>query len=139
MSLVLVLIWLDQATKMFALAVLPPFECVGQGMAVQMHDSTMVEAMARSAIAGYCLLSLWLTDLPRPLLCLWTGASLSNCIEALVRQSVVDFLPFRAFGMACVANLADVYLALGLLAALAMMLLGKIRMADFVPLYLKGY
>ena len=120
---ILALVVFDQLTKFGAQEFTPaahrlmasPERMFGLGWHLHRPDSfsdfTALGAFA--LVAVLCAL-----PVPGMIKVLWSAAAGSNHVEMLLRPGTMDFLAFRLFGKVFVANVADVYFAIGVLALL---------------------
>jgi lipoprotein signal peptidase len=130
----LALILFDQATQLgahvFAPAARHAMAAPNRllGLAWHLHPfSTFAEMTAWAAIAVVGFVC-WL-PVPKSVKVLWLAAGLSNNVEMLLRPGTMDFLAFRFWGMVCVANIADLYFAAGLV-SLALWVTKRVRTAE---------
>lgn len=130
--LVILVIVVDQGSKSLALNFLTPFSG-NLSPGVIFHCMPMNEAVVRS-VFGFCVMSMfWMTRLNRPLLCMWTGAAISNLGEGISFGYVVDFLPVPIGSHILVGNVADLVLAFCPLIWICLLICGKAKMADIAP------
>jgi lipoprotein signal peptidase len=115
------LIAVDQLTKYLAYTLSPSavhhMLDTGRsfGMAWHIHEAN--DYSTYSALAAFGLITIaWTLPINFFAKMMWTAAAISNHVEMLARPGTMDFIAFRFFGNILVANVADLYFVLGVLA-----------------------
>ena len=115
--MVLLLVVVDQLTKIWALHLdsarhaMSSAKVVGLGLLIHLPErSELYYAVSASIVIALTAVS----PISRLVKVLWVAAGISNHGEMILRHGSVDFLAFRLGDRVCVANLADIYLVIGL-------------------------
>lgn len=138
LTIVLLLICLDQATKAVAVAYLPEFGTTFStpdpliSFGVIYHEEPEDYRIPVGVLGILLLFYLWSLRLPMPSLVLWSGGGLSNIFEFFLNGRVVDFVGIREQGGYLVWNIADLMILTGFLILVICALFGKIRARDFI-------
>lgn len=112
------LILIDQLTKIIANSGMPPARLMlsqpgwNFGLALHIHEPNAyshVQALLTFAVVGFA----WTLPIPAFSKVMWAAAGISNHVEMLARPGTVDFLAMRVGDTMWVANVADIYCALG--------------------------
>lgn len=124
------IIALDQATKVMATIVWPEFRGDGELFSLGVVLNTSKNMFPAIVSLAY-LLS---TRLPSGPKCLVVAGGISNLLEVVFAEGVVDFIGVRVSQDSyMVLNLADVFIGLAFIWMVAFVCRHTIKMSDFIP------
>lgn len=143
-SFISFLTFIDLFTKYLARCYLPYFH---DGVTskrilslyVTMHEAPQHTIITTTIICSAILIMLWLTSLPRTVLCLWIAGSLGNLFELWYASAATDFIAIKVGNVYNITNIADFYILIGSLTLVFLTLSYKVRLIDFVPKFWRKY
>jgi lipoprotein signal peptidase len=126
LACIVLLLCLDQGTKMCAMTWAPPARkamcdsALNFAFGWHIHEPN-AHANYLAIMAFSLAAAIWCLPVPMAAKILWTAAALSNHVEMLMRPGTVDFLAVRFGGNIWVANVADIYVVAGMVLIIAAM------------------